>query len=77
MKTQELQQTKRESRAWEGLESVLVSKEQSHVDECEHTPDRLDLLGTDYCDDRIIQHFSCRCGKNVDEIFIRLETVVF
>ena len=45
-------------------------------DFCEHTPDKLDLLDTDYQGDKIIQHFRCRCGKSVKEIYTLRETKV-
>ena len=45
-------------------------------DICEHTPDKLDLIGTDYHGDKIIQHFRCQCGKSVKEIYTLIETKV-
>ena len=43
---------------------------------CEHTPEKLDLLGSDYQGDRIIYHFQCECGKRVKEIFTLSETKI-
>lgn len=76
MKTLELEQTGQDQRAWKGLESVLGPKDDIEIQTCDHTPDKLILLGTDYHGDRIVQHFYCQCGKNVDEIFRLSETVV-
>jgi len=38
---------------------------------CEHTID------TEYQDDMIIQHFECKCGKSIEEIFTLSETKVY
>ena len=37
--------------------------------ECEHTPDLLEYLGTDDKGDQIHQIYQCKCGKRVTEIF--------
>jgi hypothetical protein len=44
---------------------------------CEHTPDALNLIGTEYQDDGVIYHFECKCGKSIEEIFTLSETKVF
>ena len=46
------------------------------IDVCEHTPDKLTWLDTDYQGNRIIQHFRCKCGKSVKDIYALLETKV-
>ena len=43
---------------------------------CEHTPDTLNLIDTEYQGDMIIHHFECKCGKNIEEIFTLSETKV-
>ncbi len=45
-------------------------------EECEHTPDTLNLIDTEYQDDMIIHHFECKCGKSIEEIFTLSETKV-
>jgi hypothetical protein len=45
-------------------------------DGCEHTPDNLNLIDTEYQDDMIIHHFECKCGKSIEEIFTLTETKV-
>ena len=45
-------------------------------DGCEHTPDNLNLIDTEYQGDRIIHRFECKCGKNIEEIFTLSETKV-
>ena len=43
---------------------------------CEHTPDTLNLIDTEYQGDMIIHHFECKCGKSIEEIFTLSETKV-
>ena len=43
---------------------------------CEHTPDNLNLIDTEYQSDMIIHHFECKCGKIIEEIFTLTETKV-
>jgi len=43
---------------------------------CEHTPDTLNLIDTEYQGDMIIHHFECECGKSIEEIFTLSETKV-
>ena len=43
---------------------------------CDHTPDNLNLIDTEYQDDMIIHHFECKCGKSIEEIFTLTETKV-
>lgn len=43
---------------------------------CEHAPDTLNLIDTEYQDAMIIHHFECKCGKNIEEIFTLSETKV-
>ena len=52
----------------EALEDVPVEET------CEHTPDKLIPMNTDYEEDRIIQRFQCTCGKSVQEIFTLSKT---
>ena len=54
----------------EALEGILEEEI------CEHTPEKLDLLDTDYQGDRIIHHSQCECGKRVKEIFTLSETKI-
>ena len=43
---------------------------------CEHMPDTLNLIDTEYQGDMIIHHFECKCGKSIEEIFTLSETKV-
>ena len=58
-------------------ESLLDALQRIEGEEgCEHTPDTLNLIDTEDQGDRIIHHFECKCGKNIEEIFTLSETKV-
>lgn len=44
--------------------------------DCEHGPDQLDLIDSEYRGDAAIFVFRCSCGKSVTEFFIHSETRV-
>ena len=44
--------------------------------DCEHSPDRLDLVDSEYRGDGAIFVFRCSCGKSVTEFFRHSETRV-
>ena len=57
---------------------LMEALEDVHAEEtCEHTPDKLIPMNTDYEEDRIIQRFQCICGKSVQEIFTLSKTTVY
>ena len=49
----------------------------SAKEECFHTPDRLDHLGSDYQGDAIVHAYRCSCGKTVKETFTHSHTIAF
>ena len=51
-------------------------KKDSQEESCEHMPDTLNLIDTEYQSDMIIHHFECECGKSIEEIFMLTETKV-
>jgi len=44
------------------------------VKNCEHRPDRLDLIDQEYRRDEAVFIFCCNCGKLVTEFFRHQET---
>jgi len=50
--------------------------ENAYLSDCEHGPDRLDLIDSEYQGDEAIFVFRCNCGKSVTEFFRLTETRV-
>jgi len=49
----------------------------SAKEECFHTPDLLEHLGSDYQGDAIVHTYRCSCGKTVKETFTHSHTIAF
>jgi hypothetical protein len=43
---------------------------------CFHTPDKLDLIDSEYRGDEIVHIYKCNCGKTVTETFKHWDTKV-
>ena len=46
------------------------------IPDCEHTPDQLDLMDSEYQGDGAVFVFQCECGQVVTQVFQHTQTFI-
>jgi len=73
-------QLKQEEQTWDAIQGEFrdraIPEDAQQIHQCEHTPDLLEPIKSEYKHDQIIQVLRCQCGMTIKEYFTYQHTNV-